>query len=68
MTFSVQVFWDAGFFGNRSYTLEADNAKDAEAKGKDLAWNELKELPISKRWRLRFDQLKTNSAKLSNVI
>lgn len=65
MTFGVVVTWSVGFFGSRQYTLKATSAQEAEAKGLELAWNELKDLDISKRWNLRQTQLSVVSARLN---
>ena len=65
MTFSVVITWDAGFFGYRQYTIKANNSQEAKAKGLKLAWNELKDLDISKRWDLCQTQLSAVCGKLN---
>lgn len=65
MTFGVVVTWSAGFYGSRQYTIKADSSQEAETEGLELAWNELKDLDISKRWNLRQTQLSVVSARLN---
>lgn len=65
MNFGVVVTWDAGFFGTRSYTLEANSGREAENKGMDLAWKELENLDIAKQWKLRKSQLHAYSGRLN---
>jgi hypothetical protein len=65
MNFGIVVTWDAGFFGTRSYTLEANSGREAENKGIELAWKEIKDLDNAKRSGIRKSQLHAWSGRLN---